>query len=84
MEYIELSPEDKAGICEMSKMATAIVREHFDPLIGKEQNDYMLEKFQTEQAIAEQLKSGYHYFLSARKIEILDFWHFIPKKMFCI
>ena len=27
MEYIELSPEDKAGICEMSKMATAIVRE---------------------------------------------------------
>lgn len=40
MEYIELSPEDKAGICEMSKMATAIVREHFDPLIGKKRNDY--------------------------------------------
>ena len=80
MEYIELSPEDKAGICEMSKMATAIVREHFDPLIGKEQNDYMLEKFQTEQAIAEQLKSGYHYFFVREENRNLGFLAFYPKK----
>ena len=44
----------------MSKMATEIVREHFEPLIGKEQNDYMLEMFQTEDAIKKQLEKGYN------------------------
>ena len=64
MNYIELRIEDEAGISEMSKMATDIVREHFDPLIGKEQNDFMIAMFQTEQAIKEQIENGYKCFLS--------------------
>lgn len=62
MNFIKLSIENEAGISEMSKMATEIVREHFEPLIGKEQNDYMLEMFQTEPAIKKQLQNGYNYF----------------------
>ena len=41
MNFEQLMPYDENGIKEMSKMATAIVREHYDPIIGKEQNDYM-------------------------------------------
>ncbi|MBQ0079253.1 MAG: GNAT family N-acetyltransferase [Eubacterium sp.] len=46
----------------MSKMASEIVKEHFDPLIGPEQNDYMIAMFQTEEAIAGQLEHGYNYY----------------------
>ena len=38
IKYIALSAGDADGIREMSEMATEIVREHFDPLIGKEKN----------------------------------------------
>ena len=54
--YIEiLLPGDDKEISEMSKMATEILREYYDPIIGKEQNDYMLELFQSEDAIRDQL-----------------------------
>ena len=46
----------------LSKLATKIVREHFDPIIGKAQNDYMLEKYQSISAIQGQFKKGYLYF----------------------
>ena len=46
----------------LSKLATEIVREHFDPIIGKAQNDYMLEKYQSISAIQGQFKKGYLYF----------------------
>ena len=46
----------------LSSLATHIVREHFDPIIGKAQNDYMLEKYQSIPAIKEQIKKGYLYF----------------------
>ena len=43
-------------------MATAILRDYYDPIIGKEQNDYMLEMFQSEDAIREQVDHGYRYY----------------------
>lgn len=80
MKFIKLSVENEAGISEMSKMATDIVREHFEPLIGKEQNDYMLEMFQTEQAIKEQLKNGYEYFFVRDENRNLGFLAFYPRE----
>ena len=62
MDFVRLMPGDKEGIKEMSSMASSIVREHYDPIIGKEQNDYMLAMFQSEEAISEQLEHGYNYF----------------------
>lgn len=62
MEYTELFADDEVKIGEMSEMATEIVREHFDPIIGKAQNDYMLKLFQTKEAIKKQLEDGYRYF----------------------
>ena len=62
MQFIPLHAEDAADIQRMSALASEIVKEHFDPLIGAAQNDYMIAHFQTPEAIASQLASGYHYF----------------------
>lgn len=80
MDFIELFAEDGTGISNMSEMATEIVREHFDPIIGKEQNDYMLAMFQTEEAIREQLESGYRYFFVKDGKKTIGFIAFYPRK----
>jgi len=43
-------------------LAREIWQEHYLPIIGQEQIDYMLEKFQCEQAITKQLANGYEYY----------------------
>ena len=80
INYIALSAGDADGIREMSEMATEIVREHFDPLIGKEQNDYMLAMFQTEDAIKKQLENGYQYFFVRDEEQNLGFLAFYPRE----
>lgn len=57
-----LSATDEAGIRRMSALATGIVREHYDSIIGEEQNDYMIARFQSPEAIAAQLEEGYEYY----------------------
>ena len=76
-ERLLLSDEEK--IREMSDMATEIVREHFDPLIGKAQNDYMIARFQTPAAIRDQLEHGYRYYFVKEDGRNLGFLAFYPK-----
>ena len=80
MVFEYLKPEDVAGIAEMSAMATEIVREHFDPIIGKAQNDYMLQKFQTADAIRDQLVHGYQYFFVSEDGRTVGFLAFYPQE----
>ena len=79
MVFERLQLSDEAGIGEMSDMATAIVREHFDPLIGKAQNDYMLALFQSRDAIRRQLEKGYRYFFVQLDGRNIGFVAFCPK-----
>lgn len=44
-------------------LACEIWNEHFTPIIGKAQVDYMLEKFQSKKAITEQIENGFLYCL---------------------
>ncbi len=44
-------------------LAKEIWTEHYTPIIGAEQVAYMLEHFQSEEAIASQIKEGYFYYL---------------------
>ena len=80
MNFVQLMPYDENGIKEMSRMATAIVREHFDPIIGKEQNDYMIQKFQTADAIKEQLEHGYQYYFVSDEKRRIGFLAFYPRE----
>ena len=44
-------------------VAEEIWREHYIPIIGEDQVDYMVEKFLSPDALVEQINSGYEYFL---------------------
>ena len=44
-------------------VAEEIWREHYIPIIGEDQVEYMLEKFLSTDALVEQINSGYEYFL---------------------
>ena len=45
------------------RLAYEIWNQHFTPIIGKAQVDYMVEKFQSKRAISEQIKDGCSYYL---------------------
>ena len=79
MEMVPLSPEDPRAVAEMSRMATEIIREHFDPLVEKAQNDYMIGLFQTAEAIREQLRRSYRYFFVKEGERNIGFLAFYPR-----
>lgn len=80
MEFRKLEIENSSDIALMSKVASAIVKEHYDPLLGAEQNDYMIEMFQSVKAITEQLEHGYKYYFCMSDNEIVGFMAFYPKE----
>jgi len=47
----------------IEKLAHKIWNAHYVPIIGQNQVDFMLEKFQSFDAITSQIKNGYDYFL---------------------
>ena len=79
MVFEKLRLSDEGAVEEMSAIATAIVREHYDPILGKEQNDYMLKKFQSYDAIRGQLEQGYRYYFVGDKAHRLGFMAFYPR-----
>jgi diamine N-acetyltransferase len=61
MTIIEVSTENHMDIIE--SLAREIWTEHYNPIIGKQQVDYMLARYQSKQAVKEQIASGVLYFL---------------------
>ncbi|MCF7807346.1 MAG: GNAT family N-acetyltransferase [Candidatus Marinimicrobia bacterium] len=54
----------KTDVQRLAGLASEIWWQHFPPIIGKAQVEYMVKKFQSETAILEQLEQGYDYFLA--------------------
>lgn len=50
-------------VYSLSAIADEIWHDHFVPIIGEDQVDYMLEKFLSPDALVEQINSGYQYYL---------------------
>ncbi len=50
-------------IIDVVNLARQIWTDHYLTIIGQEQVDYMLEKFQSEDAIATQIGDGYEYYI---------------------
>jgi len=59
--FIKVLTEGQLNVVDA--LATEIWNEHYIPIIGKAQVEYMLEKFQSKQAMKEQIKNGYTYYL---------------------
>lgn len=47
------------------KLANVVWPQHYDPIIGNAQVEYMLDKFQNVDAIKSQITEGYEYFITA-------------------
>ena len=63
MAKVEITECKRDEIETLSKIATSILREHYDPIVGKVQNDYMLDKFQSVHALNDQIDNhGYIYY----------------------
>ena len=54
---------DKSQIKSIESLAYEIWHEHYTPIIGKAQVNYMLEKFQSVKAVKDQIADGFLYFL---------------------
>ncbi len=80
MTFEQLTLSDESRIREMSEMATEIVKEHYDPIIGEAQNDYMIGRFQTTGAIRSQLEQGYQYYFVSEGGRRVGFLAFYPKE----
>lgn len=71
MKCIEVLDENQRETVEL--LAREIWTEHYIPIIGREQVDYMLGKFQSKQAISGQIKTGMRYFLMLEEDECIGY-----------
>ena len=54
---------NKEQLNTIENLAYKIWQEHYTPIIGKDQVHYMLHKFQSVEAMSEQIKNGFLYFM---------------------
>ena len=54
--------ETDSQVRDIADLGKIIWNEHFTPIIGQKQVDYMVEKFQSYPALKEQLADGYEYY----------------------
>jgi len=77
MHIKPVSDEDQIETIE--RLAVEIWSQHFIPIIGKAQVDYMLEKFQSKAAISEQIENGYLYFLFSDRNQNIGYMAVLPQ-----
>ncbi len=75
--FIAVSTERQIEI--VVSLAREIWAEHYIPIIGKAQVDYMLERFQSKQAVSQQIKRGLLYFLIQEDSECIGYIAVHPK-----
>jgi ribosomal protein S18 acetylase RimI-like enzyme len=73
---------DEKLICVVEALAHGIWREYFPAIIGSPQVEYMLEKFQSRQAILNQIeKQGFlYYLLEDKNGNLIGYFAVVPKK----
>lgn len=76
--FIEVKDSDL--IKTVAKLAAEIWTEHYTPIIGKDQVEYMLEKFQSQAAITEQINQGCQYFLIKDNRDFAGYFAIQPKQ----
>lgn len=67
MKPVRLSKvRSEREILEVASLAHTIWREHYTPLLGSDQVEYMLETIQSPGPVAAQIADGYDYYLIRR------------------
>jgi GNAT superfamily N-acetyltransferase len=65
-------------IAEVAELARRIWGEHYPPIIGRAQTDYMLDKFQSEAAVARQIAEGYEYYTALEDGGAAGYFALVP------
>lgn len=69
-----ITPLNNLHIDAIVALAKPIWHEHYTPIIGEQQVNYMLEKFQSRKAIESQLAEGYQYFQVGEQTHLLGYF----------
>lgn len=77
IEFVEIS--ERQGPDYVAELAHDIWTEHFVPIIGEAQVAYMLEHFQSEQAIASQVAEGCQYFIVQIEEGVVGYMALVPE-----
>ena len=80
LNLIKIEKEKIGDVKMLSMVACEIVKDYYDPIIGSQQNDYMIKKFQSIDGIMEQLEDGHIYYLAKSESEEIGFLSFYPKE----
>lgn len=80
MKFIPVLSGDSEQISALSCLAIKIVRDYFTPMIGKAQNEYMIEKFQSSASIRKQIEQGANYYFVRDGKQNLGFLAFYPRE----
>ena len=64
---------DEGQVEHIVDLAYHIWHEHFTPIIGQAQVNYMLEKFQSSKSISRQIQNGMVYFLMIEKSKAIGY-----------
>ncbi len=75
-----ISVQTEQQIETVEALARSIWTEHYIPLIGKEQVEYMLCRFQSKEAIVGQIRNGQWYFLVMEKDQPVGYVSVQPRK----
>ncbi len=75
--FIAVSTDHQIEI--VVSLAKEIWTEHYIPIIGRAQVDYMLERFQSKQAVFQQIRRGLLYFLIREDSEFIGYIAVHPK-----
>lgn len=62
VRWTRVQQQDEDLIAQLEVLAREIWMEHYSPIIGQAQVEYMLNKFQSKPAMLSQLEQGYIYF----------------------
>ncbi|HEY6644687.1 GNAT family N-acetyltransferase [Povalibacter sp.] len=68
MALIFLPARTEEAIAAIATMARTIWYEYYVPLIGRAQVDYMVARFQSTEAMQQQVLEGYEYFTVQREV----------------
>ena len=63
MEDLEIRKATSSDLFVIEELAKMIWREHYTPIIGPNQVEYMLANFQSVAVMQEQIDNGYNYYL---------------------
>jgi GNAT superfamily N-acetyltransferase len=62
----------------VANLAREIWNEHFVPIVGQAQVDYMLDRFQSASAIGRQIADGYEYYLVSDGGQRIGYFALVP------